>query len=468
MSSRAAVLLSVVLLLGYFAARIAALDAFPPFVDEAFHVNFGRLVLESGPLARSEEGRQFVIWLYVLFGAPVNAPLWMARAANLIVLLPGFAAAIETARLLSNRWGGLLAGLLIVFSPYHHFFERLALADPISASAVVLAIYFAARLKHRTSLTDAALCGIALFAAVGAKISALPYFVIPVIAVLALRRSRVGIRWGVAALGVGGLLTGAYLGILFWRGYNPLFYVQEARTEPLTQVVPGNIVETVHILIGYFGLPAAILLAAAAFVVVIRRRFFLPLCLILPLLVLWLSPRQDSRHLIAPMTLLLLGAGVALGRLIEWRRPLRAPVIAAVTVWGAALWLPFALTEATDPARLALPASDRAEYITSESAGFGLAQVIAALETHHPKRVIGILANCLSLRDMAPFPVECPRVSPNGEDVPALSDLLAASRADGTYAVLETLAYAPQNSPGTLVNVIEAERPRLSIYDLAP
>lgn len=468
MSRRAAVLVSALLLLGYFAARIVTLDAFPPFVDEAFHINFGRIVLESGPFARSEEGRQFVIWLYILFGAPVNAPLWTARAANLIMLLPGLAAAIGAARLLSNRWGGLLAGLLIVFSPYHHFFERLALADPVSASAVALAVYFAARLKTRAALTDAALCGIALFIAVGAKVSALPYTAVLVFAVLALRRSRAGIRWGLASLAVGLALTGIYLGILFWRSYNPFFYLQTGRAAPLTEIVLTNIANTTNTVVGYFGLPAAILLAAAIFVLAIRRRFFLPLCLIAPLLVLWLSPRQDSRHLVAPMTLLLLGAAVVLGDLISQRRVLRAPVVAAVTIWGAALWLPFAVTEATDPVSLPLPASDRAEYMTSEASGFGLAQVIALLDTHHPDRVIGVLANCLSLRDMAPFPVECPRVSPNGEDVKALSDLLAASRANGTYVVLETLAYAPSGSPGALVEVIDAGRPRLSIYDLAP
>lgn len=468
MSRRAAVLLTTILLLGWFAARSAALTAFPSFVDEAFHINFGRVVLETGPFARSEEGRQFVIWLYILFGAPVNAPLWTARAANLIVLLPGFAAVIGAARLLSNRWGVLFAGLLLIFSPYHQFFERLALADPVSASAVALAVYFAARLKQRVSLTDAALCGIMLFIAVGAKVSALPYFAIPVFAALTLRRSRAGVRWGLAALAVGTGLTLGYLGILFWRGYNPFFYLQTGRTQPLTEIILNNVADTARMLIGYFGFPAAILLVVSIVMLVVRRRFFLPLCLIAPLLVLWLSPRQDSRHLIAPMTLLLPGAAVMLSETVGRRKSLRATALAAVMVWGLALWLPFTITAATDPASLPLPADDHAQYVTSESSGFGLDQVVAALETHHPERVIGVLANCLSLRDLAPFPVECPRVSPDGADMQALSALLLASRTHGTYAVLETLAYAPSGSPGALVDVIDAGRPRLSIYDLAP
>ncbi|MFN8447291.1 MAG: hypothetical protein U0521_01495 [Anaerolineae bacterium] len=139
-----------------------------------------------------------------------------------------------------------------------------------------------------------------------------------------------------------------------------------------------------------------------------------------------------------------------------------------MTVWGLALWLPFAVTAATDPARLPLPADDHAQYVTSESSGFGLDRVVAALKPRQPARVIGILANCLSLRDLAPFPVECPRLSPDGADMQPLSALLAASRTHGTYAVLETLAYAPSGSPGALVDVIDAGRPRLSIYDLAP
>ncbi|MFN8447290.1 MAG: hypothetical protein U0521_01490 [Anaerolineae bacterium] len=309
MSRGAAVLLTAILLLGWFAARSAALTAFPSFVDEAFHINFGRIVLETGPFARSEEGRQFVVWLYVLFGAPVNAPLWTARAANLIMLLPGFAAVIGAARRLSNRWGALFAGLLLIFSPYHQFFERLALADPVSASAVALAVYFAARLKHRTSLTDAALCGIMLFVAVGAKVSALPYFAIPVFAVLALRRNRSGVRWGFAALAVGAGLTAAYLSILFWRGYNPFFYLQTGAPRLQADRPEQHRRHNAErwSAISSFRRRSCWWFPSSALVV--RRRFFLPLCLIAPLLVLWLSPRRDSRHLIAPMTLLLLGRG---------------------------------------------------------------------------------------------------------------------------------------------------------------
>ncbi len=468
MSRRAWLSSATLLLLIYFAARLAALTAFPPFGDESTHIDYGRTVLESGPLARSEEGRQFLVWWYIAFGAQTNASLFIARAANLIVLLPGLAAVAGAARLLSNRWGALFALLLILFSPYHHFFERLALADPPSAAAVALAVYFAARLRRRAWWGDAALCGITLFVACGVKVSALPYFAIPVIAVLTLRRSRAGLRWGAVALLVGGGLTALFFGMMYWRGYNPFSHLATPANLERIAVLGTNISRTMQTLTGYFGVPATILLLIAVVVLLLRRRFFLPLCLLLPLAVFSLNPSEDSRHLIAPVTLLLLCGAVVLGDLVARRSALRLPVLAAVTIWGLALWLPFAAAEIRDPAALPLPDSDRAEYVTSEGSGFGLAEVVAALGERHPARVIGVLANCSSLHDMAPFPVECPRLNPTGEDVPALNALLESARAAGTYAVLEAIPYAPASSPGALVDVIDVGRPRLSIYDLAP
>ena len=468
MSKRAFPWIIVGLLLIYLVARLTALTAFPPFVDEAFHINFGRVVLESGPFARSEEGRQFVIWLYILFGAQANAPLWIARAANLIVLLPGFAAGIGAVKLLSNRWGALFAALLIIFSPYHHFFERLALADPVSSSAVLCALYFACRLKFRVASRDAIFCGIALFIACGAKISALPYFAIPIIALIVFARSRAGLRWAATALIVGMGLTGAFLGLLFWRGYNPFFYLQTGRSAPLTQIVFDNIGKFFATLTGYLTLPVGILLLIALALLILRRRFFLPLCLLLPLAVLWLSPRQDSRHLMTPLTILMLIGTVVLGDLVQRRTAFRLPTLAFVTIGGLAIWLPFAWTVARAPATLIIPADDRTEYMTLESSGFGLTEVIAALEPQHPTRVIGVLANCLGLHDIAPFPVECPRIDPAGTDVSALTTLLDSSRADGTFVVLQSLSYAPASAPGTVVTVVDGEFPRLTIYNLAP
>jgi hypothetical protein len=459
--------LAVVLLLIYWAVRLFAISAFPPFLDEGIHVSFGRDILTMGPLAHANEGRQFAMWLYILFGAQANEPFFIARVANLIILVPGFAAFIGTGRLFSNHWGAFLAALLLLTSPYHHFFERLALADAPAASAVMLAIYFAARLSKRVSYLDAMLCGVALFIACGMKLSILPYFAVPMIACIAFTPNRQHIQWAGVALFTVSILTGGYFAVVTWRGYDP-FALLETSSLSRVQVFLNNAAQFPNTIIGYFGIPLTILLLIGFVVLIIERRFFLPLCLSLPLFVLLLSPRQTSRHLIPVMTLLLLCGAVTLGDLLKQRPGLRLPAVTLITFGTLILWLPFAWNVIRSPLNLMMPADDYAEYIYSEASGFGLAEVLLVLNQHRPARVIGVLANCVSLRELASFPVECPRVNPNGEDIQMLSQLLATSRVANTYAVLEKLVFTPASAPGTAIAIINVRQPHLTVYALAP
>lgn len=168
------------------------------------------------------------------------------------------------------------------------------------------------------------------------------------------------------------------------------------------------------------------------------------------------------------MTLFMLCGAVLLGDLLERERNFRLPIFAFILIWALTLWLPFAWTAARSPISLQLTESDYAEYINSAASGFGLSELIAVLTPRQPAHVIGVLANCVSLRELASFPVECPRVNPNGEDIQTISQLLATSREANTYAVLEALAYAPTSAPGTPIAVIDVRQPHLTIYDLAP
>ncbi len=463
---------AVGLLLLFWATRLIALESFPPFVDEVFHLEFGRMVVSSGILDRAEEGRQFTVWWYVLFAAQTNNTVWVARAATLLAVLPGFAAAAALGRMAAGAIGGVLVGLLYVFSTYHFFFERLALADPVSASAAVVALAFAYRYRFRIRLSDAVLCGLALFVSVGAKISALPYFAIPVLAALTLRHRphRDAARWGGAALLTAVSLTGIYIAVLFWRGRNVFYYLQTGgRGEGVFETLARNFSTSFDTLSGYGGVIAALLLLAGVIVLVARRRFFLPLCFLLPLCVLALSARQDSRHIVAPITILLICGGAALGQIAQ-TRALKGIAVATVLAWGLLNWLPFAYTGATAPSELPLPAGDVVEYMNSEGSGVGIRETAALLTEMQTQRVIGILANCFSLRTISQgrLNVECPRLSPSGEDIETLSALMDDSRAEGTYAGFEQLSYAPPTVPGELVAVIDVRQPPLAIYHLAP
>ncbi|HYO88824.1 MAG TPA: hypothetical protein VER79_09255 [Candidatus Limnocylindrales bacterium] len=466
--------LAVGLLLLYFFTRVMTLPSFPPFVDEAFHINFGNLVREQGLFARAEEGRQFTIWLYVAVQSQVGgAPIFVARAATILAILPGIAAAMAAAQVLGGGWSGVLAALLLTFSTFHLFFDRLALADPISASAALVAVYFAARLRVRAHRLDAALCGLALFVAVGAKVSALPYLAVPLAAALTLkppgRAWREHVRWAGIALAISIGLTTLFLGALILRGVNPFFYLQSPSSAAQGAYL-DKLLLVPDTLFGYAGPVMGALLLTGLVVLLVRRQFFLPLLVGAPLLVLALSGRQDSRHIIVPISLILVSAAVA----VEWvslRHALmiRRVALTLVLVWAALVWAPFAAALVSDPLALALTASDRGEYITAEGSGFGLAEALGVLESEGAERVIGVLANCLSLRYSAgDLEVDCPRLNPNGEDVPALEALLEANRQTGVYAILEAIPYAPESAPGLLVATIEGApgRPLLRVYAL--
>lgn len=486
-STQRAALIGLGLLLAFWGTRLASLESFPPFVDEGFHIMFAEnVILTGGPLANASEGRLFQTWWLLLFQPYASAgAVWIARAATLLAVLPGFAAVIAIGRLAAGTWGALLCGLAAIFSTYHLFFQRLALADPMSASAVLVALYFAFRLARRIALQDALLCGIACFVAVGAKVSALPYLGLPVLAALTLHPAGASRRlraiWAAVGTGSGAVLSALLLGLAYWRGYDPLYYLDSGSPTAtdlsglarLLSPIQANVTTMLEVIAAYAGPLGFGLLLAGVIVLLLRRQWFLPLALLLPQGLYWLSARQSSRHLIVPISLLLLCGALALA-LETRRRPqlTRVGALALVLVWGAGQWLPFALTAARSPADLPLSGYDREEYMVSAASGFGLADLSAELENRQPARVIAILANCSSLHymNLGRLPIECPRLNPTGEDIPALAALLEASRAPGTLAVMEDLPYAPTQAPGTVAAVIDAPsgRPRLTVYDLSP
>lgn len=459
MTSRRWLIAAVLLLLAFWAVRLLHLNAFPPFVDEAFHVNFARNALRSSLLDHAEEGRQFVVWWFLAFGAQTSPHFWTARAAVLLVVLIGAAGALALGRMAAGVWGGIFAGLIYTFSAYHQFFERLALADPPSAALVIAAAAVAYRYRWRARPAEAIVVGVLLFLAVGAKVSALPYLIIPVATVIAHPRPpRVALRWLATALIPAFGLIGGYFALLYWRGRNPLMYLQSggAAGTPL-EIMANNLSNSFNTLSGYAGVIVAILLLVAMIGLLLRREWYLPLVLLIPYAALLLGARQASRHIIPVITLLLIGGGSALARL---RLP-KWVALLAIAAWGVVMGLPFVVNAPLD---LPVTTRDRAEYINAEMSGFGIPETVALLESHGAERVIGILANCMTFKTLAGdrFAVECPRLNPTGEDVPALTNLLAANH--DAYVVLEAVMYAPTSAPGTVIGVIETRQPALTIY----
>lgn len=476
--------LLVGLLLLVWISRLIGIAVFPPFIDETIHIQTGEVILQNGtPLYNVVLGRQLTVWWMMLFQPASAAPIWVARVTILLAVLPGFAALLALARSIAGSWAALFFGLFYLFSAYHQVFERLALADPFAGSLVSLAIFFAYRLSRRVRLTDALITGVLLFAVFVAKTSATPYFGIPIAAVVALGTKgsfQLRARWLIVALGSAFILTALFTLAMRLHGYdvitNTLSLALSGRG-PLDSAVLfsparviGNIGLGFNTFAVYMGAVPLLLMLTSVLVLIIRRHWYLPLCLLGPLLIIWINTVQETRYYVTVVALLLLCAAIALALLIRNSSVLRRQALTLILIWGCINWLPFALTAAREPAALPLPATDAGQYVMSDAAGFGFAEVYTALRDRQPRQVIGALANCQGLRFTLPtgYPITCPLMRPNGQDREALAALFEANRSVGTYVVLEDSPYAPSSAPGVPIAVIDVGRPRLTIHSLAP
>ncbi len=486
-SDRWILLIGVGLLLCFWVTRIIAIDSYPLFLDETVHIHTAELTREVSPFVEANLGRLFTIWWQVPFRPYAAAPAWMARVATMLAVLPGVAAVLGMGRIAARKWGMIFAGLFYIFSTYHLFFERLALSDPVSSSVTFLALYFAMRLSRRMSYQDAVLTGVMLFIAFGAKLSAIPYFGIPLAAALTLRpvNRQWGqqVRWLAVALATLFSLSAGLIFGLRLRDYdllsNSFSLAISSRNTPdinhITDInrIGGNALTMLEMLAAYVGPVMFGLLLLSVVIWIIRRRFYLPLVLITPSIPIWVSSTQESRYWIVPLALLLLCGALMLAEFVQHRsRTIQGLCVGLVLFWGAVQWLPFAVTAVQSPADLNLPANDHSQYIASDATGFGLREVRDYLAPLESIQVIGALANCQGLRYTAwdTLPVLCRRISPMGDDVDDFVRLMDESRFDGSFIVLEDSPYVPDTAPGRLLTVIERPegRANLAIYDLSP
>jgi hypothetical protein len=121
---------AVLFLLLFWLTRLIAIEQFPLFLDETTHIDLGERTLTTSPFYDADLGRVFAGWLQYAVQSYANEPVWVARVATVLAVLPGVAAVLAIGHLAAGLWGLGLAGLFYLFSAYHLFFERLALADP--------------------------------------------------------------------------------------------------------------------------------------------------------------------------------------------------------------------------------------------------------------------------------------------------------------------------------------------------
>jgi hypothetical protein len=460
--------------------RSIALTAFPPFIDEALHIQMVGGDYGNRATAYLSESRALTVWWYTLFQPNRAGTFWLVRTVTLLAVLPGFAACLAIGRQQAGRWGLLFAAVFYLCNTYLLFFERLALGDPIAASLVSLGLYFAYRLANRINLWDAAFAGLILALSVVAKGNTLPYLGIPLAAAITLRAPdwRLGrvVRWLAVALGIEALLMA--VAVVVWHLLGSSFFsLVTLRTQhlevSLIERVWHNISTTMNIGVAYWGVAGLVFLSLMLIALCIQRQFFWVLCWFGPICVLWVYQDYFSRYYINAFALFGLCGALAFATLVQ-RLPQRVrwAVVGVVVGYCLYMWLPFSITAYTAPDSMALSTPDENEYIRSDASGFGLRETITYLHDKPVTKVIGLLSNCQGLRWLAlhQLSIECPKINPDGSQVNALANDVAANQQIGNYVLLENNPYVPHTVPGK--PVFSVSRPQnglqMTLFALAP
>ena len=448
----------------FFGVRLILLDALPPFIDEAFHLNIAEQMLTTSPFHQVAEGRLFTNWYWVLFGSFENGNFWVIRYADLLILTLGFVALFASIRLLSSPAVAYLGAFVLVWSPYHLFFSAVALSDALSATGVCVALWLAVQgIRHGTRFTAVG-CGLALFVAFGFKITALPFFILPLLVGVFVPSPLPRVqqwRWVASALLTLGVSVGGFFGVLIGGvlGYDALALVRSSTGASLAQLIglawlrAGDITKWFLAYNGWGVVGISAVGLAWGMRDARLRGWFIAVGI--PCLAVLLSGKFFTRYLYLHYALVLLLSGGILS--VLWaRHQLGKLLVVGVLGWVALsgiLWI----TQFTDnPLYAPLPLADQQEYMMSDASGYGLADVATVVAQSDAHTVIGLLANCQSLRYLLIEQREiiCPRVNPNGEDIPNHLQLIDATTQQGvTLVILENSPYVPATINGDFLSL---------------
>lgn len=459
---------ALVLLLALWVTRLWALDAFPLHVDEGIHIAWAVEVWNGHPFWNISDAKIISHWPIALF-YPQNAPVYAARIPVILVAMLGLAAGWSLLRNVFGERAALLGALLWIACPYMLFFERLALMDAQVGALVVLAAWAAYRAARRGTWPAAVLAGVCVALAPLFKLNAAPAAFTAAVIVLGFGPHPWRRRWRSL------VVMGASAALCF---IPPLAYIA-LRGRDLFEIprtffgvggdqagqINASLARFGALLTGFGGVAwAALLLTGLALLLALRpRKGGLLLLAAAPnLLVVLLTSRAEFlRYYAVGVPILLLLAGAGWGLLADRLRPAAVRWIATGAL--AALLLaeiaPFALTLYRDPGAATLPDFMRRQYITEQSAGFGLREAASALaETTEPDiPIVGSMVRDSCRRANYYAPPGRALICADRLGVDAISAALAA---DG---VVYVLADRPPHN-GVDVSTLDADATRIAAY----
>ncbi|MBM4423120.1 MAG: hypothetical protein FJ030_06955 [Chloroflexi bacterium] len=369
------------LLLASFALRLHALLQLPGFVDEGNHLLWAAEVWQGRVIFPFSTAKPLEIFFLAAL-MPFRTPLWVGRLGSVLMGTVTLAGLWAVARQWSGARIGLWAAALYALTPWTFFHERTAVADPLLAATVILAVWVAGAWAARPSRRRGLAFVLCLIALPLIKLNAIVFAALPLLVTALENKNSLARLWLPYAF-AGGAVT-VVLGAASLR-YNVLGEIVD-RAESVgglswPQYVISNLGEIARWSLVYID-PLWIVIVAGAAVALVRRTPLATLSLAgcaLGLAHVALPAAMYPRYFLPALAFasLLAAHAVAFGLTLISARALRR--IAGATILFSAGW-PFAAFAAQayrDPAALPLADLDRMQHVAGWPSGYGIREAAA-------------------------------------------------------------------------------------------
>ena len=473
-------------MLAYFGLRLTRLDAIPLFIDEAIAIERSEHIADGVYLQHGRTGKFSLPYFLLPFQPRVNA-VWVARISALLLCCLGYASAAAIACRYGGWQAGLLAALLMIFSPTLFFFDRFALADSTLHAALSLWTWslFHALDRPRPNPAMAVLSSLLYVLALLAKASAL--FLLPLPVVIAWSRLRWGFHDRLKMLALSyATIAAAWLPFALLLATRQINYFAKSdqvltATEALFDFsrLAQNLRSLLAVASTYDGrIWFFALLSVAALGTLLRPRLLVSAlagAIGYIFALSWLGGAAlFSRYLAPALPLFFAAVGIAAAVLCSasQRRFKREPFLlflGATLLWIAAASLPFVQQIYRDPSAARLYDGDRNEYIGRNSAGSGipvLADYLRGLTGESEAVIEGAIVGCYTLKLYLGLEsgaaLQCPNVLAGERRAKYLNAHLPqeAEIHDRYYLVLESDGLVKRGELTTVELTLLAEFPR--------
>lgn len=373
--------LMLILLVAYCLVRFHALLALPVFLDEAVHIRWAQSMwtVYFIPWQAVSDGRLVnIVWIAVFW--PFEGGLWLGRAATVLLGLAGLAALMRTSQMLFGQRAARAAGLLYIAAPLAFFFDRMALADGVSASLVSLSLYLCLRASRRSAHAILVLpASFAFTSLLFVKLNNVLLLFVPALALL-LAKTSIRRVISIYALTAGAVIV--MLAALVGRGHSDLgLDLLSARTGDASPVM-GNVIGIARSLWLWLTPGIALLALIGSGLCLRHKPGWIALGLVgIPMIGLGLISQTIENRFLAPTVpgLVMLASWMPSFLSGHSQKSFRLLYIIGGLI---ALILPigFIYTAYTRPGALSLPPGDEFQYLSGWPSGFGLPEAAAKLQ----------------------------------------------------------------------------------------